>query len=195
LAFRTVEAWLIIGLETVNPLGGIEPLGGKYVPLSFFKDEDHRKRFQDEVSSMFWGNILGLLWDEAFLHMSDSVEMAAASQALELWSASGKDAATRELVTGHAALTAARLRKMFGVVDHRGRHSKWTKSELRRLVRGIVSNLPLGSRTYATVAEELKKIAPERAPKSGNALRMLCNRLGVEVPALKKQGGKRTVKP
>jgi hypothetical protein len=71
--------------------------------------------------------------------------------------------------------------------------NKWARVELTQALREAARSLPKEERTYANVATRLLEKEPERAPASGEALRKLCERLGVKT-SLIKRGGKRTPK-
>lgn len=67
-----------------------------------------------------------------------------------------------------------------------GQHSQWTKDELERVVRGAIALLPnTRDRTYSRVAQILKDFYGDKAPKSGEALRKLLNRFGLDWKKLK----------
>lgn len=67
-----------------------------------------------------------------------------------------------------------------------GQHSQWTKDELERVVRGVLAILPTPrSRTYDKVTKILKGLYGDRAPESGEALRKMLDRFGLDWKKLK----------
>jgi hypothetical protein len=68
----------------------------------------------------------------------------------------------------------------------KGRHSQWTPSELTIAVRSALDSIPENEKKdYENVAFKLQKSHPDKAPKSGDALRKLMSRLDVNWKDLK----------
>lgn len=66
-----------------------------------------------------------------------------------------------------------------------GKFSPWTKTDLERALRQVLSPLPKELRTQAAAAKKLREIFPDHAPKNGESLRQLMYRLGVDWKHLK----------
>ncbi|MGA9994825.1 MAG: hypothetical protein WBP93_05380 [Pyrinomonadaceae bacterium] len=75
----------------------------------------------------------------------------------------------------------------------RNGRNKWARVELSQAVHEAALGLPKAERTYANIAAHIQEKEPTRAPASGEALRKLCERLGVKTKLIKR-GGKRTPK-
>ena len=67
----------------------------------------------------------------------------------------------------------------------RGQKSKWDKNELARAVIEALGTLPSEKQTYEHVCSVLKERHPDKAPKSGDALRKLIQRHGLVWEVLK----------
>jgi hypothetical protein len=101
-----------------------------------------------------------------------------------------------DTVDFHLDSTREFLNKHFGfnpppLIKKRDTRRKWSKAELSRLIHTIERELPEEERTFDNVAAGVKLQDPERAPASGAALRQLCRRLNVDVPASLKKCGRR----
>ena len=105
---------------------------------------------------------------------------------------------TEGTIDFHLERTRESLLDMFGLAapktGKRNGRGRWTKAELQKAVRDVLKPLPPDERRWARAAEELKRREPERAPATGEALRKLCERLGVDTSKFIRQGGKRTPK-
>jgi hypothetical protein len=101
-----------------------------------------------------------------------------------------------ETISFHLEDTEELLKKAFGVPSKKPRPARgqWARDELQKAVRGALRPLARDERSWARAAQELKNLYPERAPASGEALRKLCVRLGVNLGILIKPGGRRTPK-
>jgi hypothetical protein len=71
------------------------------------------------------------------------------------------------------------------------KRGQWTKAELIKTLNEITRSLPKEDRTFPRAADAMKQVDPERAPASGNALRVLCDRYGVKATRLRQRIGKR----
>jgi hypothetical protein len=98
-----------------------------------------------------------------------------------------------EAIFFHLEETEAYLKKQFGLPtkEKRTKNGKLTKRELRDLLNQIRASLPEDEYTFPKVAKLLKQREPERAPSSGEALRVICNRFGLKLKWLRKRSGKR----
>lgn len=67
----------------------------------------------------------------------------------------------------------------------RGQHSQWAKAELESVLQGAFAILPKPSHTYSEIATLLKNIYGDKAPESGEALRKLVTRIGIDWKQLK----------
>ena len=67
-----------------------------------------------------------------------------------------------------------------------GRPSIWNKKNLAEDIRAVLNTIPRKKdQTLARVAKELKVMNPKHAPESGESLRKLIDRLGLDWKALK----------
>lgn len=69
----------------------------------------------------------------------------------------------------------------------KGQHSAWTTINLLFSVRRALDSLPKARRTLENVASKLKEYHPDIAPKNGEALRKLMERLEINWRDLKKE--------
>jgi len=100
-----------------------------------------------------------------------------------------------DTVEFHLSKTADYLNGIFGIQPApkktSRRRGQWTKTELTRTLNEITRNLPKEDWTFPKAVNAMKQLYPERAPASGNALRVLCDRYGVKATRLRRRSGKR----
>jgi len=100
-----------------------------------------------------------------------------------------------DTVEFHLSKTTDYLNQVFGIQPEPKKNGRkrglWTKAELTNLINEITRTLPKEEWTFPRAAVAMKELDPERAPASGNALRVLCDRYGVKATKLRRRRGKR----
>jgi hypothetical protein len=90
----------------------------------------------------------------------------------------------RQIIDDHIERTTERLKRIFQITT-KGKPSGWTALELTRAITGIGRTMPNSQRTYNAIAKRMRIIYGEKAPASGEALRKLAERLGLDWKTLK----------
>ena len=149
-------------------------------PLKNFKSEEHIGEFVRAVRTRFEANGPLLISVQAALYLDGCVDLQEAGLKKH-W-----DNPDEEMLIGeHLRNTEYTLRLIYDV-PRPGTRSKWTAITLSREVRAALAELRLSRlHTLESVAEVLKKKHPDKAPKSGEALRKLLARLKVDWRRLK----------
>jgi hypothetical protein len=182
LIFEARDGALMVGLCVE---GDDDPRGVKYVPLPLFKSDEQRVLFQELVKSKFLEFLSRTITGEAWLHLADMVELAAADVGLDVWADKDREHAARQIIGAHLGHTAARLRDVLEIADLRGRRSKWTEFDLRVAVKNALLGLPAEKQTYQFIAQRLKRDFPDKAPKNKEALRTLMRSYGISLESLR----------
>ncbi len=150
------------------------------VPVSGFKSDEHLIEWAAEVALTFQTFAASALAHETLEHLSDVVYYISFQMGI-----------TSEK---YSEIIKARLEEKERFLKHRfdmsgigqGKRSEWTELTLSiALRRAIASLTPNEPKTLDKVANKLKKLYPMEAPKNGESLRKLIDRLGVDWKSIK----------
>lgn len=201
-----VEAEAMNVSISINEKGSDVPAGTvtQRIPLSAFFDgeigfadeRDHlpprlkglelMREFRQGVTDNFLLNLHSVLTEEALIHAADCISMVLMDTGLETID-------KQEIVQAHLKRTEDRLRRWLKVA--RGQLSKWDKAELQRALRIVLDRIPRNAaHDLNAAAEGLKLLHPDKAPASGDSLRMLLSSLEINWKTEKTAALKRKVK-
>ncbi len=152
------------------------------IPLKRFKSEEHIAEFVRAVRTRFEAYGPLLMAAQAAMYLDGCVDL----QDNETFPRHPEDVVDAPmLITEQLRETDYILRLIYDE-PRPGTRSKWTAITLSRAVRtALAETRPSRLRTLESVAEVLKKKHPDKAPKSGEALRKLLARLKVDWRKLK----------
>ncbi len=122
-----------------------------------------------------------LLWEalslETALHFNDAAHFALADGNL-------LPDERQQVIAQHTSKTAERLKRSLGI-PKKGQASKWSGVELSLAIKGVIQEHPKLPRTYAAIAKRLNVNYGDKAPATGEALRKLIQRYGLNWKTLK----------
>lgn len=151
---------------------------GEPIPLDIFKDVPQLNEFCSTVRRMYHETLPELLAIEAGQHLNLILNEVLNSQnILKIDMVAHIDNAGKRW--------AQRVKDSLSL-PVRGRHSQWTPAELTFAIRAAMNLIPPHEKKdYENVAAKLKESHPEKAPKSGEALRALVKRSNLKWKDLK----------
>jgi hypothetical protein len=152
------------------------------IPLKRFKSEQDIAEFVRAVRTRFEAYAPLLMAAQAAMYLNGCVDL----QDNETFPRHPEDVVDAPmLITEHLRETEYIMRLIYNE-PRPGTRSKWTAITISREVRSaLVEIRPSRLRTLENVAEKLKAKHPDKAPKSGEALRKLLTRLKVDWQKLK----------
>jgi hypothetical protein len=201
LDFQLTETDLTISFKVgkLNQSGELEgeSEGGANlaIPVGFFGNPPERIKYIMEFIARVRFSILhhtslrAALIQEAAFHFDDTLKLAVHDLGHEEWP-------DEEIIKAHIERTAARLKESIPSDEApkypkrgKGQPSKWSKLKLYHAVSTALRAIPdtniKDSVLLESVAEKIKVAYPDIAPKSGESLRKLMERLEVDWRQLK----------
>ncbi|HEX8843073.1 MAG TPA: hypothetical protein VF791_00305 [Pyrinomonadaceae bacterium] len=148
------------------------------IPLDFFKDEAQCREWCNEVTRVYHETLSDALRGEAGIHFDLVTNMVLNDLGIVKIDLPG-------VIDGLAAMRAKGA-KLSMHLPLKGRYSQWTPAELTLAIKAALRSIPeYEKKDYENVAARLKKSHPDKAPKSGDALRKLVGRLDLKWRDLK----------
>jgi hypothetical protein len=148
------------------------------LPRSLFESEEQIGEWITKTWNKFVDWWSRAIYDETNQHFWDTANYYLDEMGLSSYTFD-------DMVKGRSKAGADNLKLRFGRPVGRGRHSKWSKVELEAAIKGIIKRKPALS--WAAIRDEIAVMFPEKAPKSGEALRVLAHGWGLSLREIKKR--------
>ncbi len=169
---------------TIKTLRGSIPIGEAITskitaPASTFTDEAQARLWADQTFRSFRARSTAALLSEAALTLGDEANWVLDDLKIESMD-------MQNVAQTHIRGTTKRLQERFNL-QRPGRQSQWDRLELMEAMKAVLNLLPEQGHTIANAAARLKETHPDKAPESGDALRMIMRRQGISWRDLKKE--------
>jgi hypothetical protein len=153
-----------------------------HLPRSWFKDEIHIKEWMEDICARFDDHLHPLLTFEIGHHFSDLLRCRLPDTA-----PAKRD--VNEIIRDHinggdGQIGSLEFLRILLGARGPGNKSPANEHNLPALIRGALSNLRMYQLNFAGVNKYLEKYHPTYASASGDALRKLCKKCGIDFVAL-----------
>jgi hypothetical protein len=189
VAINIQDSFVTLTLEIQYP-GGTPITGKLRLPLSYFPSPELLAEFARDTKTVFTERLRDVLTSEAQLHMQDVAGYIIADMGIEPLN-------KNEIIAAHITETTDRLKKTLADIPDTPRRSAWTTLTLERVARGATLEvIQKGKKvTLENVADAIRRYYPATAPVSGEALRKMLDRFGVDWRMLKADTTRRAKSP
>lgn len=179
---RIADGVLLIDLDFGGDKGPYLPASSFGISIPTFESNEQAEAWIDRLIDLFFDRLKGGIVDAATLLLNEAAGAAAIEEGIAPYDKQG-------LLASHVALTEVLSRRRLGLLPA-SPWPPWTAQELALSILQAMRAAPLTNPTYPTVAKRLQAMFPGRPPTTGEALRKVVEKYGINWMKLKRQARK-----